>query len=227
MCGRFVASLGNEELGQIFDTTVIGNPIPVPSWHVHPTDRVQFIAQSAKDGLRHLESAVWNLARPGQHSLAGRPQINVRTESAAQKFGYAVKSRRGIMPASGYFEWQEREGGNVPYFIHPGEGVLAFASLFWWWQNPTLPEDHPQRWTLTAAHLTTAAAPRLSSIHDRSPVILPKELWDDWLDPNLVGDQSLMDAAVAASTPVADSLNFHEVRSFGAKDDGRHLTDAV
>ncbi|MEO7122366.1 MAG: SOS response-associated peptidase [Lacisediminihabitans sp.] len=227
MCGRFVAGLSNEELGQIFDTTVIGDPLPTPSWHVHPTDRVQFVHQSASDGLRHLDSAVWNLARPHQASLTGRPQINVRAESAAQKFGYALKAHRGLMPATGYFEWQLRDGKKVPFFIHSEDGPLAFASLLWWWQNPTVPERAPNRWVLTAAHLTTDAAPQLRQIHDRNPVVLPKEFWADWLDPRQPGDQSLMDAAVAASVPLAESLDFREVRPFGTKDDGPQLTDAA
>jgi putative SOS response-associated peptidase YedK len=227
MCGRFVASLGNEELGQIFDTTVIGDPIPVPSWHVHPTDRVQFITEAPRDGVRRIDSAIWNLARPGQHSLAGRPQINVRAESAGQKFGYATQALRGLMPATGYFEWQPRDGSKVPYFIHPRQGVLAFASLFWWWHDPALAEDHPRRSVLTAAHLTTEAAPHLSVIHNRNPVALPQGFWQDWLDPRVDGDQSLIDAAVAASVSVSDSLSFHEVRSFGTKDDGPQLTEAV
>lgn len=227
MCGRFVANLGNEELGHIFDTTVIGDPIPVPSWHVHPTDRVQFVSEPLMDGVRRLDSAVWNLARPGQRSLAGRPQINVRAESAGQKFGYATRVRRGLMPATGYFEWQPRGVKKVPYFIHPEEGILAFASLFWWWRDPAFAETDPRRWVLTAAHLTTDAAPHLSAIHHRNPVALPQEFWQDWLDPGTEGDQSLVDAAVAASVSVTDSLSFHEVRSFGTKDDGLQLTEAV
>ncbi|HXD62741.1 MAG TPA: SOS response-associated peptidase [Lacisediminihabitans sp.] len=227
MCGRFVSSLGNEELGEIFDTTVIGDPIPVPSWHVHPTDRVQFVRQSSNDGVRHLDSAVWNLARPRQDSLAGRPLINIRAESAAQKFGYAMKTHRGIMPASGYFEWQVRAGKKVPYFIHSEGRALAFASLYWWWRDLAVPQDHPGAWVLTAAHITTDAAPHLHSIHDRNPVVLPEEFWGEWLDPHQAGDQSLMDAAVAASVPVAESLDFREVRPFGSKDDGPQLTDAA
>ena len=71
----------------------------------------------------------------------------------------------------------------------------------------------PSRWHLTATIMTRPAVGEIADIHDRTPVTLPFDMIDDWIDPRTVGDKTLVDAAVAAATPVAESLQFHRIAS--------------
>jgi putative SOS response-associated peptidase YedK len=89
--------------------------------------------------------------------------------------------------------------------------LLAFAGLYTWWPDKSLPEDHPDYWTLTATILTRAAVGAVSDLHEHTPVTLPPNFWNEWLDTGQDGNQSLVDAAVAAATPVAEALEFYQV----------------
>lgn len=102
---------------------------------------------------------------------------------------------------------------------------MAFAGLYTWWPDKSLPEDHEDYWTLTTTILTRAAVGKVSQLHDRTPVTLPPSFWDEWLDAGQDGDQTLVDAAVAAATPVAEALLFHQVGPL--KGDGPELVEPV
>jgi putative SOS response-associated peptidase YedK len=228
MCGRFTNSGSSEEIGHYFGVTQIGEGLPMPSWNIRPTEDVFVVLESAKDSavpVRRLEPGRWSLVRPGEKDLKGAfPMFNVRSESAAEKVPWAIKNRRAIMPLETYYEWHTEGKVKTPYNIHPtDERFLAAAAVTSWWKNPALADDDPERWVLTVSMLTTDAAPHLAGIHNRNPVFLPREFWDDWLSPNLVGDQALVDAAVQASIPVAESLEFHEVRPL--RENGPELLD--
>ena len=73
-----------------------------------------------------------------------------------------------------------------PFFIHPvAEGPIAFAGVYELWRNPAVHPDDPAAWLATYAVITTDAEPGLDVIHDRMPLVLPRDRWDDWLDPQL------------------------------------------
>jgi len=89
-------------------------------------------------------------------------------------------------PADGYVEWEKRHGAKVPHFLHDNDNdVLSFAGLYKLWPDPVKGEDDPDRWLWTFTILTTAATDALGHIHDRTPVIVPPDMRDDWLDPQL------------------------------------------
>ena len=123
----------------------------------------------------------------------------------------APSSNTPDSPASGYYEWKTEGKQKTPFYIHPGEGMMAFAGLYSWWRDQSKEDDDPGRWVLTATILTMDAVSALRDIHDRTPVTLPAEWWSDWLDPGIAGDQSFVNAAVAASVPEAEALARHEV----------------
>ena len=75
----------------------------------------------------------------------------------------------------------------------------------------TRDEDDPSKWVLTAAILTMDAVERLAPIHDRNPVPLPADAWDDWLDPTTPGTEALVVAAVSEGRGVAATLDFAPV----------------
>lgn len=187
-----------------------------PGYNIRPTDPVPIVVETTKTGAleRRLELARWSLVPSWSKELKLKfPTFNARAETAAEKsmFAASVKSKRAILPASGYYEWHTEGKKKTPYFIHDPAGTIGFAGLYSWWRNPALPDDDPARWVLTATILTMDAVPHLAPIHDRNPVPLPREWWAEWLDPSVEGDHALVQAAVAASVGVAESLEYFEV----------------
>ncbi|TFD89189.1 SOS response-associated peptidase [Cryobacterium serini] len=217
MCGRLVITDSAPDLAAMFDIEHEGENLPEPSWNIRPTDQIPIVLESAKTDphVRRLESARWSLIPSfATESTSKFPTFNARAETAAEKptFTVSVRSRRALVPATGYFEWNTEGAVKTPYFIQSDDGLpLAFAGLYSWWKNPAAADSDPSRWVLSATILTTDARGPLAQIHDRTPVALPEEWWDHWLDPATAGDQGLVDAAVAASRIVVESLNFHEV----------------
>ncbi len=232
MCGRFVVAGERRDLLGLFEIEFEGEELPGDSWNVRPTDQVKVVIDTARAGgprVRRLESARWSLVPTFAPALKTKtPTFNARAETAAEKpfFAKAVRSARALIPASGYYEWKTEGSVKTPYFVHAESGIIAFAGLYSWWRDRALADDDPARWHLTTTILTRDAVGALADIHPRTPVTLPPELWDQWLDPGVVGDAALVDAAVAASTPVAEALGVREVAPL-TNDDHAGLVDPL
>jgi len=217
MCGRFIISDTAPDLAAMFDVEHEGENLPEPSWNIRPTEQIPIVVESQRThpAVRRLESARWSLIPSFATERKSRfPTFNARAETAAEKpaFKPSVRSQRALIPATGYFEWRTENDVLTPYFMHSDDGLpLAFAGLYSWWKDPSAGDTDPTRWVLSATILTTDAQGPLREIHDRTPVPLPEEWWDQWLDPATEGDQMLVDAAVAASRVVIASLNFYQV----------------
>src|ERR1051325_11096200 len=122
--------------------------------------------------------------------------INARGESVLDKpaFKNAMKYRRCLFPADGFFEWERKGERKQPYFVRrKGGGPLAFAGLWESWMGPNGEEQE------TAAIVTTIASRSIAHIHDRMPVILAPEAFDFWLDPKVDAE-----TAAAAIQPAKD-----------------------
>ena len=208
MCGGYALAEPTEVLEDVLHLDVIGENLPGPSWNIRPTNQVPIVVDTidTQTGtqLRRLESARWSLIPSW---VKGEPPkfstFNARSEDAASKASWrdAVKSKRCLVPASGYYEWVVEDGVKVPHYIH-SNNLIAFAGLYSWWRAA---DSDP--WILTATILTMPTVPELASIHDRNPVPLPEKFWDEWLNPATVGTQEKVDAAVAEAIPVASSLS--------------------
>lgn len=233
MCGRFVVARATGSLVAFYSVDQTSEDLPEPNYNIRPTDSVAIVVDTAVDtavdsadgesslGLpgirRRLEPARWSLVPPfAQELKLPYPTFNARSESAATKpsFRASVASKRCIVPADGYYEWlTAADKSKTPFFLEDEleDTPLSFAGLYSWWADPVFAPDDPQRWVLSTTILTMAAPAELAHIHDRTPVTLPTSMIDDWLDPNLRGDQGLVDAAVASALPVARSLRFRQV----------------
>ena len=198
MCGRYALTLPPEALRALFK--VLGEDLFPPRYNIAPTQPIHVVATAA-DRRRELVLMRWGFVPSWVKDPAKFPLlINARIESAADKpaFRNAVRRRRCLVPATGFYEWQKRpEGGKQPYLIKPAAPpVVAFAGIHETWIGPDGEEVD------TAAILTRAATPSLAGIHDRMPAVVPEALFDDWLDP-LREDG----AAVLAALPApADDL---------------------
>jgi putative SOS response-associated peptidase YedK len=162
-------------------------PLFDPRYNIAPTQDVAAIrADSA--GRRTATMMRWGLVPSWSKTMAsGPPMINARSETLAEKpaFRTALRSRRCLVPADGFYEWQLTPGGGrgkkQPYYIHRPDGQpFAFAGLWELWKNPD-----SQFAIESCTIVTTAANAALSTLHDRMPVVLAPADYGLWLDPQM------------------------------------------
>lgn len=149
------------------------------------------------DAVRWLRLLTWGLVPSwAKDRSVGNRMINARAETLLDRPAYkrAALSRRCLVPADGWYEWQKSptetdakgKPRKQPFFMHPvAGGPIAIAGIYELWRNPELHPDDPAAWLTTYAVITTGAEPGLDVIHDRMPLVLPRDRWDDWLDPDL------------------------------------------
>jgi putative SOS response-associated peptidase YedK len=146
---------------------------------------------AAPSPARQLRVVRWGLVPSWAKDISiGSRMINARAETVSEKpaFRKAFASRRCLLPADGYYEWQAppagTKGRKQPYFIcRPDHGVLAFAGIYELWRDRSMSRDDPAAWLWTAAVITTTAPDELGEIHDRMPMVIAPASWADWLDP--------------------------------------------
>ena len=177
MCSRFTITSHPEAVRDYFHyRNKEGFP---PRYNIAPTQPVP-IVRIAENGLRELTLVRWGLIPswvkdPRDFSTL----INARSETVQVKpsFRNAIKHRRCLVPADGFYEWQGAKGQKRPYFIRPKEGgPIAFAAIWEDWMGA----DGSEMWSM--AILTTASDDVVGRVHDRMPVIVAQEHFDDWLD---------------------------------------------
>ena len=174
MCGRYTLTSPIDRLAQEFDLDG-GIGELQPNYNVAPTQSVATVI--AENGGRRLEMLRWGLVPSwADDPEIGSRMINARAETAPEKpsFRSAFKRRRCLIPSDGFYEWKREEGGKQPYYIHMQDGrPFAFAGLWESWHDELR----------TCAIITTRANELVAGVHDRMPVILPRENYDAWLDP--------------------------------------------
>ena len=109
----------------------------------------------------------------------GTRLVNARAETFRTKRSYAaaIRSRRCLVPANGWFEWQRTEHGKEPYFLAlAGGSPLSFAALRERWSRNS---ESVESFSI----ITTAASPVLADLHHRQPAIIDPDRSGDWLDP--------------------------------------------
>ncbi len=209
MCGRFASTQTDNELLEVFGAyETVGEQLP-PAYNVAPTDPVRTVLERVPRDepeaapVRQLRTARWGLIPywAKDRKIASK-LINARMETITEKpaFKVAASRRRCLVPANGYYEWEQRDGRKVPYFLHD-DGVLAMAGLYELWPDPQRDHDDPDRWVLSVTVLTTTASDALGHIHDRSPVILPAVLRDDWLDPTITDPDRVRELLAEVQEP--------------------------
>ncbi len=188
MCGRFAITLPDDAMARVFDARPANDLPPTPRYNVCPTQPVATITSDG--GTRLLAPMRWGFLPHWYATETGGPLlINARAETIATKpaFREAARSRRCLIPASGFFEWTEDAAGNrLPWYIHPARGeILAFAGVWQVWERAATRH-------VTCAIVTCAANDALAPIHHRMPVILAPEDWALWLGEAGHGAATLM-----------------------------------
>jgi len=205
MCGRFVSATTPQQLSDYFSVDELAATDVSPNYNVAPTQEVVVVAEDEQHH-RVLDRYKWGLIPSwAKDPKVGNRMINARAETAASKPAYRkpFAKRRCIIPADGFFEWKKVTGSKTkqPYFIHPtDEPVFAFAGLWDRWHD-----DANDEWVRSCTILTGDPNEVVAAIHDRMPVVLPREHWDAWLDPDnddVEGLQALLVPAPAAGFAV-------------------------
>jgi putative SOS response-associated peptidase YedK len=211
VCGRFFLRPDVAEILAFFEAgpdDALG--LALPQWNVAPTQPV-LAAYRDELGQRKVGVFRWGLV-PSWWKDAKLPVLlNARCEEAATKpaFRAAFKSRRCLVPISGFYEWRKDGKARVPFAVtRPDGGLLALAGLWeTWWKG-----GEPLR-SLTI--LTCAPSADVAPIHDRMPCVLPAQAWPAWLDP-----RTPVDVASGLLGPDAGGLVTREVGT--GVNDARH-----
>lgn len=206
MCGRYASSANPDDLASYFRVEEPPEEVLPPSYNVAPTDSVYVVMH--RHEARQLRVVRWGLVPSwAKEAKGGARLINARRETVRDKpaFRAAYQRRRCLVPADGYYEWQNDAGRKQPYFlVQHDRSPLAMAGLYEVWRAP----DSSLLWTCTI--VTTEAADELGHIHDRTPMLVPTEAWDRWLDPAVddPGDDLLVPGApgVLDAWPVSPAV---------------------
>ena len=223
MCGRYAATANPDELIEEFEVeldqsrerarSILKNPqsppAGTPDFNLAPSKQAPVILtrtpRQTQEGdagcpapVRQLRLLTWGLVPSwAKDTKIGMRMINARAESVLEKgsFAKAAASRRCLVPAQGWYEWQKSPvstdaKGNPrkqPFYMHRADGdVVAFAGLYEFWRDREIADgDDPEAWLTTFTIITTEAEAGLDRIHDRQPLVLEREDWSTWLDPSM------------------------------------------
>ena len=199
MCARLNQQLSNADLSRYFDP-IHGQMPEQLKFNMAPTQNVGAITETNPRVLRQYR---WGLIPSWARDVTiGRRMFNARSETLAGKpsFRRAFRYRRCIVPVAGFFEWTGPAGHRQPLYIHRADGhPMALAGL--WERNEDLR-------AMSCAIVTTSPGEMMSRVHDRMPVILEQNQWNEWLDPRNSDTDALQSMLVAAAE---DTLAYHPV----------------
>jgi putative SOS response-associated peptidase YedK len=168
-------------------------------YDIAPTQPIPVVLRDSS-GSRRFRLMRWGLLPPFVKDPKSFPTlINARFEEVLKKpsFRNAVRRRRCLIPADGFYEWTGPKGKRRPFHLHAREPrLIAFAGLYETWQDPEGGELD------TVVILTCAANRTVSALHDRMPVVLLPDQYEDWLDAQRVSAEE----ALTMIGPAADDL---------------------
>jgi putative SOS response-associated peptidase YedK len=191
MCGRFVIHSLPEDILEHLDGDLSGIDIP-SNYNVAPSQPVFAIIQDEKGW--ELVQLNWGLVPFWAKDISiGSRMINARIETIAEKptFKAALKRRRCLIPANGFYEWMGQKGRKQPYYLTlPSGKPFAFAGLWETWKSKGPISDKTTYKSCTI--ITTDASDSVRSIHNRMPIILRSVAYKDWLNPNIQDPNELV-----------------------------------
>jgi putative SOS response-associated peptidase YedK len=174
MCGRYTI-INLSRFTDLFPWIRQPETPAPPRYNVSPTQQVPLVVNSAQP---RIDFAQWGLV-PSWAASGGRPMINARAETLASKrtFKDALRKRRCLLPADGFYEWKTTQGGERRpiYFRLKSGKPFAFAGL---WEGSRVGGELAKTCTI----ITTGPNKLVEPIHDRMPVILMEEDYQRWLD---------------------------------------------
>lgn len=220
MCGRFTLTTSPEQLRAAFYGLTVPDQIQ-PRYNIAPT---QPVAVVANDGNFKLDYFIWGLIPSwAKDPSIGNRMINARAETLAEKPSYraAFQRRRCLVLADGFYEWRQEPDSRskTPIFIRLDSGKpFAFAGL---WENWNAPDGSN---ILSCTIITTEPNSLMQTIHNRMPVILPKEAFPTWLEPREVAPQRLQELLIPFPAERMVAYPVSTLVNSPANDDPRCIT---
>ena len=205
MCGRFAQFSALETLREYFPIDRVICDV-TPSYNIAPTQEILAIIRKKDTQLVKLR---WGLVPFWAKSLSGASRlINARLETVRTKpsFRHAFKRSRCLIIADGFFEWQKTGTQKQPWFLAlPSKQPFAFAGLWDIWKDT----DGSEYTSCTI--ITTAASDAIQQIHHRMPVIVPPELYKNWLNPE---NQDTEGLEAHLRNPLIKNFSSHTVSKY-------------
>lgn len=192
MCGRYTLTAVEQQLVEEFELDELES-LP-PRYNIAPTQVAPVVHVTKENGRRELAMHKWGLIPHWtKDPTIGNRMINARAETAAEKpaFREAMKRQRCLVPCTGFYEWKVLNPGakkpaKQPYYIRRHDnGVFAFAGLWDRWRSPD--GEAVDSFTI----LTTEPNELMRELHDRMPVIIPRDEYGAWLDHQLLDAERL------------------------------------
>ena len=220
MCGRIVVTRPVDVLAAYFGAGEVVAAERDPSWNVAPGAEIPAVAQTRTG--RRLGTMRWGLVPSWSTDPAGGPRpTNARVEGILDKahFAESLERRRCLVVVDGFYEWRRPAGGpKQPYLLDLADGSAdPFALAAIWDRNAG---------EVSCAVVTGPADPELAWLHDRMPVRLRRDQWDEWLDPanaDVAGLVALLEAPATVALrarPVGTRVN-------NARNDGPDLVEVL
>ena len=207
MCGRFTLHTEKEALAERFGFHTDQLPELAPHYNVAPTQEVLAVRADRATRGRLASLMRWGLVPSWAKAIGAQAlMINARVESLAEKpaFARSLESQRCLVPADGFYEWQaagSKARTKQPHLVARADGEpFAMAGIFARWHAPGTRGGEA---LVSCAVITTAATGALRALHERMPVILPRDAEARWLDPALDGDTAAL-LALLQPVPVAE-----------------------
>lgn len=196
MCGRFYLVAPVDQIIRAFGVSPLLAPkIATPRFNIAPQQRILMVRSASepkdhsKDQARELTSVSWGFVPAWSKSpVTALKTINARAESAfdTPMFRDAIRKRRGLVPADGWYEWKtdEATGAKAPYLFRvlDDAGLPAIFALAALWERWVSPDAVSAIEHESCALMTTSANQTCAPIHNRMPLILPSDSWQQWLD---------------------------------------------
>lgn len=204
MCGRYSLTDLGEALLQLFELPALPAGYR-PRYNIAPTQNVTAII--TREGERRAGDLRWGLIPSwAKEASIGNRMINARAETIAEKpaFRRALRQRRCLIPADGFYEWQVRNGRKQPVrFVAADDGLFAFAGLWESWRpgvakgastgSATASESPEKELVIySCAIVTTDANDFVRPVHHRMPVIIAPDAYDVWLDPKVQDPEAVL-----------------------------------
>lgn len=223
MCGRIVVARPVEVIAELMGVTeiVVADGGLAPSWNVAPGAEVPAVA-GVRGGGRRLGTMRWGLVPSWSPDPSSGPRpINARIEGLLDKamFAESFARRRCLVVVDGFYEWRRPPGGpKQPYYLDAGDGLGAPLALAAIWDR--------HDGVVSCAVVTAEADENLTWLHNRMPVRVGPDRWDDWLDPAARDVGELMGLL---SSPVSVPLRARPVSSRvnSARNDGPELVEIM